>query len=74
MYTVASTKFHILFKVNTGKGGLQGRKSRVYNLYVSCSNDVNDQEKTIDDVLLEHVGLPNVLPFALHLEFFMLVG
>ena len=46
----------------------------MYNLYVSCSNDVNDQEKTIDDVLLEHVGLPNVLPFALHLEFFMLVG
>ena len=37
----------------------------MYNLYVSCSNDVNDQEKTIDDVLLEHVGLPNVLPFAL---------
>ena len=28
----------------------------MYNLYVSCSNDVNDQEKTIDDVLLEHVG------------------
>ena len=43
--------------------------SVVYNLYFSCGNDVNDQEKTIDDVLLEHVGLPNVLPFALHLEF-----
>ena len=49
-------------------------KSLVYNLYVSCGNDVNDQEKTIDDVLPELVGLPHVLPLAVHLEIFMLVG
>ena len=52
-------------------------KSLVYNLSVSCDNDINDQEKTIkknDDVLLEHVGLPHVLPLAVHLVFFMLVG
>ena len=48
-------------------------KSLVYNLYVSCGNDVNDQEKTIDDVLPELVGLPQVLPLAVHLDFFMLV-
>ena len=43
--------------------------SVVYNLYFSCGNDVNDQEKTIDDVL----GLPHVLPLAIHLECFILV-
>ena len=71
MYTLTRTEY---LTYTLEKGGLQGIKSVVYNLYVSCGNDVNDQEKTIDDVLLEHVGLPNVLPFALHLEFFMLVG
>ena len=33
-----------------------------------------DKKNYVDDVFLEHGGLPHVLLLAIHLEFFMLVG
>ena len=44
MYTLTRTEY---LTYTLEKGGLQGIKSVVNNLYVSCENDVNDQEKTI---------------------------
>ena len=43
------------------------------NIYI-IAELLRIKKKTIDDVLLEHVGVPHVLPLAVHLEFFMLVG
>ena len=39
-------------------------------VYPGCWHFDNDATSKFDDVLLEHGGLPHVLPFAVQLDFF----
>ena len=57
--------------VNETRPGVDKVKPKVWFRYSLDWHFYNSPNRNIDDVLLEHVGLPHVLPLTVHLRFFL---